>query len=154
MEQNILGTDPQTFEKRIKLSRWICMAVSMTAVGLNVLLCCLRNDDNHELLLTLNIAVDILCVWFLMLYAGVFLSERRRQLKLYKGRWQCLQGCVTEITEETQRNQGFDCRRITVDAGEQRALLLCDNGNIQLQCGKSYVFNAVSNIIVEVTDGE
>ncbi len=151
MKQSILGSDMRLFTKKLNGEKSICIATLCVTVVLNVLLTFLRNDQNHSLMLWLNIVLDVAAGWFLIFYISCLIAPKQRLLRLFNGKRSAFEGTVTAISAETQRVRNVDCFTVTLTAGEtERQFFLPANTALSLK-EKEYVqISAVSNIIVQI----
>ncbi len=149
MKQTILKIDEKIYSKQLNTRKAICITVAIVTVLLNVLFCFLRNDDNHKLMLALNIVIDILVAWFVYAFLSFAVLPQSRLLKLYKSKRLLCRGVVTEISQEIQRVQQFDCYQVVIGVENPRVFFL-PNNCIVLEVGKECQFATASNIIVEV----
>ena len=100
-------------------------------------------------MLLLNIVVDIVGCWALVVVVSFFIAPYSQKLKLYNSKKTLCRGIVTDISSETQNVRGFDCYAVKVGVEQSRILFLPLDG-IVLQIDQQYCFSVVSNIIVEV----
>ncbi len=150
MKQTILGTNIEIFASQLKKRKIIAVATVVIIICLNVLFCILRNENNHYLMLGLNIAVDILGLWFLIGFVSFKIAPRSALIKMYRKRSTAVTCVIMSVSDETTRVQGFDCFKITVEGDTKRTLFLPDVGAISLNAGDRADIYAVSGIIVEV----
>ena len=63
MKQTLLGKPKEIFKRELKKEVFCCCIACVLAVGVNVLLCFLRTDANHDLLLACNILLEVEGPW-------------------------------------------------------------------------------------------
>ena len=144
MIRSVLGQSAHSYKKRLDRRIGLCIAVFVLTVGLNILFTALRTDSNHGLMLILNIAVDVLCGFFLLYEIEMHILPRVRLYRLFCRNRELLSGTVTEISQDTQRYMDIDCHTVTVD--DRRVFLPA--GTLKIQ-NAACTLSLVSNIIVE-----
>ncbi len=149
MKQSILDTDQATFIKKLRIKKIICIAVLCLALGCNLLLTLLRNDQNHTLLLWLNIAIDVAVGWFLIFYISLQIAPRKRLLRICSGTKSTFSGTVTQITTQTQKVRHIDCFTVSL-AETRRQFFLPVTGALSLTEGMHVQIIVVANVIVEI----
>ncbi len=146
MKQTVFGADAAKYKtetnKRISLSALVAVAV----IVLNVIFTALRTDENHILMLILNIFVDIAGVWFLIYFITVKISPRCRLSKLYGKKKSKHEGVIDEISDDSITQDGFDCLKLKIG---ERVFFLISDGAIKLEAGQKIMFLTVGNVIVE-----
>lgn len=146
MRQNILGASAPIYRKKLIRHSVICVAVFMLTLALNILLTALRTPENHTLLLTVNILLDIGCGWFLLFFLSTGIIPRVRLLRLMQKEHTKIRATLEKIAPEPVRYMNLDCRRIT--AGGH--IFFLPAGAIKLTEGQQYCFYLTSNTVVEV----
>ena len=124
---------------------FLCVAVAAGVLVLNILFAILRTDSNHNWMLVLNIATDILAGLFLLPFISLRISPQKRLLHLAQQSSERLQITITEISPLPQRYMDMDCYLVS---GDGRTLFLPAN-TLALTEGNTYTLSLVSNIIVE-----
>lgn len=151
MTQTILGIDKNFYEKKIKNRKTLCLALLLVTVFLNILFTFLRNDNNHSLMLFLNIFVDTLSGCFIIYFSSFWIFPQKKLLKIFNLENSQFYGEVVEISEETETIQSIICYRVVVGVEEQRVLFLPANGAIVLNKGEVWKFSIASGLITEVS---
>lgn len=146
MKQNILGADPRLYRKMLSRQAALCAAAAAVTLGLNIALAALRTPQNHYLFLTVNIASDILCCWFLLYDLSTRFLPRLRLYRLTQRQYTALQAAVEQISAETVRYMNMDCRKITANGH----IFFLPEGTMELEVGKGYTFYLAANTVVEV----
>lgn len=149
MKQTILRISQKDYKNKLNINKIICIAIAVVTVALNVLFCILHKDDNHQTMLILNIVIDIVGCWAMVVVVSFFIVPYSQKLKLYNSKKTLCRGIVTDISSETQNVQGFDCYAVKVGV-EQSRILFLPSASIILQIDQQYCFSVVSNIIIEV----
>ena len=147
MKQTLLGKPKEIFKRELKKEVFCCCVACMLAVGVNVLLCFLRTDANHDLLLACNILLDVLCGWGVIYRIETSVLIKKRLLTLASRPLQRYEAVAKETEGVWRRIPGLDCRQVI--AGD-RILYLPQDGKIQLHKDTHYVFGIAGNVIVEV----
>lgn len=146
MNTNILGTTPQRYHHMLVRRTILCVAIGGLTLGINLVLTLCRTDSNHTLLLLLNIAVDLLCSFFLIyeIIEGILPRHRLYRLYLSPSEEHC--GTLVQIDSSHQRYRGIDCYPVCFDSF--RCFLPV--GTLTLPVGAPIRVKTVFNIIVEV----
>ncbi len=147
MKETVLGESLQTYSSKIKTKKIICIVSAVLMVGLNVLFTVLRNDDNHTLMLLLNIFTDLIVSWFLIAFINFSLRPMTALFSLSKRQVDRYKGVISDISETTERNEAFDCYKITI---KDRIFFLPSSCAIKLKIGETVIISVASNIITEV----
>ena len=145
MNENVIGCSPAECKKQIRRQILLCVVLGVVTLGLNVLLTAVRTEENHTVMLILNILVDTLYCWFLLYYISSSLLRRQRLLLLLQRVKTPLEGTVEEIRPETTRYMYMECWEVIV-AGRRYYL---PTKTISLQPGETYRLSIVANVIVE-----
>ena len=145
MKQTILGQPPCRCKKQLKNKYRFCLMIGLLASLLNVYFTMARTEQNHNLMLALNIVIDIVSGSFLLWYISIHILPQRKMHKLFMREKTAIQGLVCSVENDTVRYMDMDCRRVLLD---ERVLFL-PAGPLCLQPGKNYTLWVVSNIIVE-----
>lgn len=145
----ILGKDKQSSKKELKRAIRQLIVLALLTLSVNLLLVCLRNDSNHDLLLWINIISDVLVAWFIVYYSSCILSIKKRKIELFNREQESHEGMVLSVSPVTERYRGFDCYRVKI--GEHSYFLL-DDCLAMLPVGKDIAFHTVDVLIVEVTE--
>lgn len=145
MKQTILGVPPLTYHRRLKKKILLCACLLIAAVAMNVLFVSLRTEENHLLMMWLNIAVDILCGFFLIYYTDTRIFPAHRLWRLMCRSKLTVTGTVDSIGKTGIRYMDIACIPVTV-SGRQ---LFLPEDTLQLQVGEHCTLSTVSNIIVE-----
>ncbi len=150
MSTNILSKDKQTFEKHLVRNIAIAIVCAVVVVALNVVFSVLRDEQNHKIMLALNIIVDIIGGWFLVFFVGYVILHQVRLKNLYNQQGEQVRVEVVAISQTPQKYRSFDCCKVDVkDCNEERTYFLPTSGNVELHIGQSATLRVVSNIIVE-----
>lgn len=146
MKQNILGTTPQAYRKTLCRREAVCAAALILTLAMNLLFTLARTEENHAVMLWLNILTDVFCGLFVLAYTSFRILPQRRLYGLMCRQSEVLYGTVQQISEEITRYMDMDCLEIRVDS---RRLFLpaC---SIELVEGEAYTFHIASNVILEV----
>ncbi len=147
MKKTILGESRDTFSKKLNKQKLLAVGLGVVAAALSILFVTLRNDSNHTLMYILTVTVGVIYGWFLVAFLNLTIIPRQKLLKLSLSKLSRYRGEITNISEDTLQMRGIDCRRITVGEEERVFFAPC---TLELTVGKSVVFSAASNIIVEV----
>lgn len=115
MKTNILGTTPERYRKILCMRIGKCIGITCLALLANTLLTLFRSEENHTLLLLLNIVIDIACAFFMIYYISEYVLPPRRLYRLFFVPSHTYSGVVRHISAETQRYRGIDCVVITID---------------------------------------
>ena len=75
MKQTILCISQKDYKNKLNINKIICIAIAVVTIALNVLFCILRNDENHQTMLILNIVVDIVGCWALVVVVSFFIAS-------------------------------------------------------------------------------
>ena len=145
MSQTILTPSPAVFRQAFRRRVLLCGILTACTLGLNILLLCLRTEENHIWMLVLNILTDIACGCFLVDQLSRVLLPKWKLLQLSRRRQDTLEGRVLHISETVTRYMDIDCLTVTLDS---RKLFLPAN-TLALQEQAHYRFRVASNIIVE-----
>lgn len=145
MKQNVIGQSPADCKKVIHRQILLCVAVGIVTLALNVVLTALRTEENHTLMLILNIATDSLVGCFLLYYISGPLLRRYRLFQLMLRVKTPLSGTVEQIRPQPTRHMFIDCLEVMV-AGRRYFL---PTNTMQLQPGQAYRLSIVTNFIVE-----
>ena len=86
MKQTILCISQKDYKNKLNINKIICIAIAVVTIALNVLFCILRNDENHQTMLILNIVVDIVGCWALVVVVSFFIAPYSQKLKLYNSK--------------------------------------------------------------------
>ncbi len=149
MTQTVLGSGKGPFVKRLNRRYGLCVLAALVALGLNLVLTALRNDQNHTALLWLNILLDVAAGWFLIFYISLGILPDRRLLRLYNGSRRAFGGTVTHITAQTKRVRHMDCYTVTLSGADTRQLFLPAGTALELKEGEQVTLWAVDGVIVE-----
>lgn len=145
MKQTILGMDTGAYKKKLKHRILLCTAIAGLTLGLNILFTALRTDANHNWMLFLNIAVDILSGLFLLPFLTLHILPQRRLFRLWSKGKELFEMTVESISTKPCRYMDMDCIRIS---GSGRTCFL-PAGKLTLTEGSHYTLSLVSNIVVE-----
>ncbi len=148
--QTIVGKNPDMALKKIKKSKWCLTALVLFVILINVICTLLRNDENHYLMLAVNIVTDISLGVFLTAYLNLVLIPRVKAKKIYGGNKAHYRGVIESVSETTVRVGGLDCFKVTLLIPGRRFFFLCDNGEISIEEGREVSVYAVSGVIAEV----
>ena len=147
MKQTILGMPQAAYQQKLRMRSFLCIAVVIGTLALNILFTALRTDSNHKLMLFLNIAADILAGLFLLPFISLRILPQKRLLQLTRQVPETLLITIGEISPLPQRYMDMDCYRVS---GDGRALFL-PAGTLVLTEQRAYTLSLVSNIIVEAS---
>lgn len=149
MKQTILNIDKNIFVKRLNFYKFICVTLIFAMISLNVLFCILRNADNHMAMLILNIAVDIIIGWSVVVILSFWVIPQSKIIKLFESKKGKIKGKVISVSDDAVRVREMDCKKVEIECDDRRMIFLPEN-TISLIQGREYVIGIVSNIIVEV----
>ncbi len=149
MSQNILSKDKQTFEKHLTRNIAIASVVAIVMVVLNVVFSVLRTEQNHTIMLALNIVVDIIFGWFLVFLVVYIILHQARLKNIYNQQGESVSVEILSISSVTEKYRSFDCYKVDVKGDEERTYYLANCGNITLIEGEKTTLRVVGNIIVE-----
>ncbi len=147
MKESILGEGQKELSLKIKVKKIICLAAAAVTVLLNTLFLLLRTDENHELMLFLNIFADIAFAWFSVAFFNLSLKPMISLMRLVGSPVQKHEILIDKISDKTVRVGEFDCYKLY--AGE-RVFFLPDSANFSLKPGEAIISSTASNIITEV----
>ncbi len=147
MSQTLLGITVGEGRKKCRRETALYVGLAWTAVAIHVALCCAYVAERHYLLLTLNVAIDVLCSWVIIFRINEILLPLKRLIRLQSGKKRSLSATVDSISDDTQRIPGLDCLVVTANG---RRLFLPVRGCIRVTVGETYGFELVDNVIVEV----
>ena len=147
MKQTILGMPPALYRQKLRQRSFLCIAVATGTLALNILFTALRTDSNHNLMLFLNIAADILAGLFLLPFISLRILPQKRLLQLTQQVSETLRITIAEISPLPQRYMDMDCYPVS---GNGRTLFLPAN-TLVLTERNTYTLSLVSNIIVEAS---
>lgn len=147
MKQTILGMPPALYRQKLRMRTFLCFAVAVFVLALNILLAALRTDSNHTGMLVLNIAADILAGLFLLPFISLRILPQKRLLQLTEQVPEKLLITISEISPLPQRYMDMDCYPVS---GDGRTLFLPAN-TLVLTERNTYTLSLVSNIIVEAS---
>lgn len=123
------------------------LSLMLTALALNVILCCAYVAELHYLLLISNVVIDVICSWVIIFRTNEKLLPLKRLIQLQSGKKRSFSATVTDVSNDTHRIPGLDCFMV---AANGRRLFMPVKGCIRVTIGKSYEFDLVDNVIVEV----
>ncbi len=149
MKTNILGKDKKSFDKQLCCNLAISVVLAVVMVVLNVVFSVFRTEENHKVMLAMNIIVDIIIGWILVFFVGYVVLFQNRLKKTYEGGNETVEVAVVFVSEQTERYCGFDCFKVEVNLGDDRVLYLPNAGNMTLTSGERAVLLLSSNVIVE-----
>ncbi len=147
MKQTILGMSPALYHQKLRQRIFLCIAVAAVALALNTLFTVLRTDRNHNWMLILNIATDILAGLFLLPFITLRILPQKRLLQLTRQTPENLLITITEISPLPQRYMDMNCYPVS---GDGRTLFLPADTMVLTE-QKTYALSLVSNIIVEAS---
>ena len=147
MNQTILTPSPQAFQQFFRRRALLCGLLAAGTLGFNILLLCLRTDENHTWMLIFNILTDIACGCFLVDQLSRVLLPKWKLLQLSRRRQDSLEGTVLNISETVTRYMDMDCLTVTLE--NRKLFLPCDT--ISLREQERYRFSIASNIILEAS---
>ena len=147
MKQTILGMSPALYRQKLRQRIFLCIAVAVVALALNTLFTVLRTDRNHNWMLILNIAADILAGLFLLPFITLRILPQKRLLQLTRQTPENLLITITEISPLPQRYMDMNCYQVS---GNGRTLFLPADTMVLTE-QKTYALSLVSNIIVEAS---
>ena len=145
MKRSILADSSSHYKMVLDRKRLLCILLGVFTLILNIVLAVLRTDENHSLMLSINILSDILCGFFLTYYVSVRLMPRYRLYRLMFREKVPMTATVKEIGSSTVRYLDVDCYPVTVDA---RTLFLPVSG-LRLTVGGQYTLWVTANMILE-----
>lgn len=145
MKQTVIGQDPLRYRRCLKRRICLCAALVLLTLAGNAAAAAARTEENHTLLLTLNILSDIACGFFLVYDIDIRILPGYRLAALMDREKAAVTGTVTHIAPDTVRYMDIDCRQVTVDG---RRLFL-PAGTLTLNEQEAYHFRVAANIILE-----
>lgn len=83
MKQTILGQPPCRCKKQLKNKYRFCLMVGLLTLLFNVYFTMARTEQNHNLMLALNIVIDIVSGSFLLWYISIHILPQRKMHKLF-----------------------------------------------------------------------
>lgn len=146
MKQTILETcDTEACRKHLNRQKCRYIFLILAALLCNVLFTAIRTDDNHWLMLVLNILTDAGTGCFLIYHVtDRFLPEKKRyDISVKPG--EQIQGTVEAVSETVVRYLDMDCLEVTMNG---RRMFLPVN-TIRLPVGQKVRLRVVWNVIVE-----
>ncbi len=114
-KQSFSGDGNMTDKKKIRQLRLAYVGAGLLTIGIHVLLLCLRTEENHSLMLLLNILVDVLAGWSLLACTELVYMPRLRLYRLFQMPTLCIEGEVLDVCHTLQRVNGLDCYSVSVD---------------------------------------
>lgn len=145
MNQTVLGRSPAAFKQQLDRLVLRCAVLGAAAVGLNILFTACRTEQNHTLMLVLNILTDVLAGIYILYTADVQILPKSRLYRLACRETELLRGTVSSISTDTIRYMNIDCHTVTLDS---RRLFL-PAGTICLEENKACFCRVAANIILE-----
>ena len=145
MKQTVWGDSPARFRQTLKKRIILCIGIGLFTLGLNILCALLRTDENHTLMLMLNILTDSLCGCFLVFYISIYIAPASKLSALQSRRKEVFRGTVVKIDPTLTRYMDLDCITVTV---EGKKLFLPANTMVIAE-NTQYTFGVASNILVE-----
>ncbi len=145
MKQTVLGQPPYSYKKALDRAVRVCIVAAALTLVAHIFLTVMRTENNHHLLLWINVGCDILCGFFLVYQICARIQPSRRLYALYTHEKQELEGAVTSISPAPVRYMDMDCYEVTA-AGRR---LFLPVGTIRLQESEAYRFSVTANTIVE-----
>lgn len=124
---------------------WCVIPVVLT-VAVNVLCLALRNDENHFMMLLVNVLTDWLCGVFLVYFVSCYVLPRKELYRLSRRRREKIQGVIEKIEQQPVRYERITC--IAVYIGQRQ--LFVPEGMSLPQEGETAVFSVAGNVILEV----
>ena len=145
---NILKKSTKAFARELKKEFVLCISILIATILVNAIVVVLRTDENHYIMLIINIITDIFAgVFVLAKVTGSFLPKHRKY-KLFSKKTQTVVGKIDSVSGETLRYMHFDCHEVRVD----NRVLFLPADTIELKVGCQYKMSIVSNIIIEVAE--
>lgn len=136
-------------KKDLKKRKTLCAVAAGVTAMLNMMCVALRTENNHSVMLTLNIVLDVLCGWGIIYYRSVYIVPWQKILALMEKESQQICGEIDGISEEVCCHMGLDCRCISI--GERKLFhpVLLE----PVKQGQNLVCEVVAGVIVEVSHG-
>lgn len=147
MKQTFLPEPRLVLQRQKKICIICCIAAVVLAAGLNILLTALHTRQTHTPMMILNIAVDLIALWFVTWAVTAVIIPLHRLLRLDEQKAKTLSGTVEEVAQNTERYLGYDCRIATVSG---QKVFVIENGTISLQRGETVTLQTVSGVVREV----
>ncbi len=147
MQQTIMGKNSEAAHKEIRRKIWLCVAIGLACLAVNIVLLIIYNYKYHNLFLALNILVDVLGGWIIFAYVSLNILPKKRLFELLIQPAEELSGAVNDISEETQKICKLDCKLIKL--GDRTVFLPCE-GKICVEMGSKVKLYVVSNIVIGV----
>lgn len=150
MSYSILGKTENQYKKSITIRKLISVAVCFVAVLLNILLTVFRTDSTHIAFLLINIFADILVFCFVYFFVSTSIVPRIRLYKLAcrKDDGKIFKGEITEISENTETVNGFDCNELTLQTDTALKMFLINGSGVPSDLKGKVKVTVVDNIVV------
>lgn len=145
---NILQKSTKAFARELKNESILCISILIATILVNTVVVVLRTDENHYIMLIINIVTDIFSGVFVFAKVTVSILPKYRKYKLFSKKAQTLVGKIVSVSGETLRYMHFDCHEVRVD----NRVLFLPADTIELKVGCKYKMSIVSNIIIEVAE--
>lgn len=150
MSYCILGKTENQYKKSITIRKLISVAVCFVAVLLNILLTVFRPDSTHIAFLLINIFADILAFCFVYFFVSTSIVPRIRLYKLAcrvkDGK--IFKGEITEISENIETVNGFDCNELTLQTDTTLKMFLINGSGVPSDLKGKVKVTVVDNIVV------
>ena len=148
MTQTVFGTDRAVCQKCLRRNILLCSLVFCAIVVIHVVCTALRTEQNHTVMLIVNIAADILGGSFLIARLSMCIFPQQKLLRLYDQSNQETTGQILAIGSDITHYIGVDCYEVFI---ENRRLFLPAHTMV-LTAGQLYRFRLKGNLIVEAAD--
>ena len=149
--QNLFGMKIDDFKKKLKIKNVLCVIYFLSTIVINIILTFLRNEENHQIFLTLNIVLDVLCFFILLTYIGCYLQPKLNILKLYSENQLLIEGEIKEISQSTIRYMNLDCYMVLID---EHKFYLPENKFIKCEIDQNIKISTAYEVILEVINDE
>lgn len=124
-----------------------CMIPTALTVAVNIVCLILRTDENHLLMLLINLLSDWICGLFLVYYVSCCVQPRKEMYRLSRRQREKIQGVIDKIETQPIRYERIHC--VTVHVG-QRYLFAPEEMPLPKE-GETVTFYVAGNVILEVT---
>lgn len=150
MKYGILGVPLNDYIKGITVRIVISVAVCLVAVLLNILLTVFRTDSTHIAFLLINIIADIIAFCFVYFFVSTSILPRKRLYKLAcrEKDGKTFKGEITEISENIETVNGFDCYELTFQTDTTLKMFLINGSGVPSDLKGKVKVTVVDNIVV------
>ena len=125
-----------------------CVILVVLTVAVNVLCLALRNDENHFMMLLVNVLTDWLCGVFLVYFTSCHVQPKKELYRLSRRRREKIQGVIDRIEQQSVRYERLNC--VAVYIGQRQ--LFAPVGLPLPKVGENAAFSVAGNVILEVAE--